>query len=68
MKIDKYVKLEDILKIIPEDDKTGPKPSYIRKYLKNLQYIELVSINKEDYSDYTKGGNIELSFWQMDYG
>ena len=62
MKTDKYVKLEDVLKIIPEDDKTGPKPSYIRKYLKSLYCIEIVNLTKEYYPNDAKGGNIELSF------
>lgn len=41
MEKEKYVKLDDILKILPEDDKVGPKPSCLRKYLKNLPYIPI---------------------------
>ena len=41
MEKEKYVKLDDILKILPEDDKVGPKPSYLRKYLKSLPYLPI---------------------------
>ncbi len=34
-----YVKLEDVLALIPEDDICGPKPSALRKKLAELPAI-----------------------------
>ena len=41
IKEERYVNLDDILKILPKDDKVGPKPSYLRRYLKNLPYLPI---------------------------
>jgi hypothetical protein len=45
-----YVKLEDVLALIPEDDICGPKPSALRKKLAELPAIILaqVEITEED--------------------
>lgn len=48
MKVEKFIKVDDILRILPKDDKTGPKPSYIRKYIESLETLTLTIIDKED--------------------
>ena len=39
--MNKYVKLEDVLKFLPNDDICGPKPSVLRAKLKTLPTVEL---------------------------
>jgi hypothetical protein len=36
---DIYVKLDDVLAILPKDDTVGPKPSHIRKQLTQMDNI-----------------------------
>ena len=39
----KYVKLEDVLALIPTDDIAGPKPTYLRQKLAELPVIILTA-------------------------
>ena len=61
MKKEKYVKLDDILKILPKDDKTGPKPSYLRKYLETIPYVTVLVMDPKDYPKDMEAEFIELS-------
>lgn len=36
-----YVKLKDVLNLIPEDDIVGPKPTYLRKSILQLEQFKL---------------------------
>jgi hypothetical protein len=36
LKTDMYVRLEDVLALIPDDDICGPKPSYLRQMIADL--------------------------------
>ena len=49
LKTDMYVRLEDILALIPNDDICGPKPSYLRK-----QILDLPAIIIHEMEDDTK--------------
>ena len=62
MKEEKYVKLDDILKILPKNDKVCPKPSYLRKYLETIPYVTVLVISSEDYPMTKESETIELSF------
>lgn len=42
-----YVKLEDVLALIPEDDICGPKPTYLRKKLAELPAIILTELEDD---------------------
>lgn len=44
-----YVKLEDVLALLPEDDICGPKPTHLRKLL-----VELPAIIITEMEDDTK--------------
>jgi hypothetical protein len=44
-----YVKLEDVLALLPEDDTVGPKPTYLREKI-----IELPAIIITELEDDTK--------------
>ena len=48
LKTDMYVRLEDILALIPNDDICGPKPSYLRKQILDLPH-GLIYIFREKY-------------------
>ena len=42
-----YVKLEDVLALIPEDDICGPKPTYLRKKLAELPAIIIAEMEDD---------------------
>lgn len=46
-----YVKLEDVLALIPEDDICGPKPSALRKQLAELPAIILAEVEFTEEDD-----------------
>ena len=39
-----YVKLEDVLALLPENDICGPKPTHLRKLLAELPAIIIVEL------------------------
>lgn len=43
-----YVKLEDVLALLPNDDICGPKPSYLREQLARLPQIHIPDDVKEN--------------------
>lgn len=44
----KYIKLDDVLALLPTDDIVGPKPTYLRKKIIELPTIVLsVDLGKE---------------------
>ena len=57
MKHHKYIKLEDILALLPEDDTVGPKPSYLRQEINKLSTITLMELDPEDYERYINNDN-----------
>ena len=42
-----YVRYEDVLALIPEDDICGPKPSALRKKLAELQAIIITELEDD---------------------
>lgn len=42
-----YVKLEDVLALLPEDDTVGPKPSALRKKLAELPAIIITELEDD---------------------
>ena len=42
-----YVKLEDVLALIPEDDVVGPKPTHLRKKLAELPAIIIAELEDD---------------------
>ena len=42
-----YVKLEDVLALIPEDDTVGPKPTTLRKKLAELPAIIIAELEDD---------------------
>ena len=42
-----YVKLEDVLALIPTDDIAGPKPTYLRKQLAELPAIIITELEDD---------------------
>jgi hypothetical protein len=42
-----YVKLEDVLALIPEDDVVGPKPTALRKKLAELPAIIITELEDD---------------------
>lgn len=45
-----YVKLDDVLALIPNNDIVGPKPSYLRKKINELIPIAITGDNEKDYT------------------
>lgn len=43
----KYVKLDDVLALLPTDDIVGPKPTHLRKQLAELPAILLTDLGEE---------------------
>lgn len=44
---DVYIKLEDALGLLPENDVVGPKPSYLRKALTELPAIIITEMEDD---------------------
>lgn len=42
-----YVKLEDVLALLPEDDVCGPKPTHLRKLLAELPAIIITELEDD---------------------
>ena len=42
-----YVKLEDVLALLPKDDTVGPKPTYLRKQLAELPAIIITELEDD---------------------
>ena len=42
-----YIKLEDVLALLPEDDICGPKPTYLRKQLAELPAIIITELEDD---------------------
>lgn len=42
-----YVKLEDVLALLPEDDVVGPKPTYLRRKLAELPAIIITELEDD---------------------
>lgn len=42
-----YVKLEDVLALLPKDDVCGPKPTYLRKLLAELPAIIIAELEDD---------------------
>ena len=42
-----YVRLEDVLALIPEDDIVGPKPTFLRKKLAELPAIIIAEMEDD---------------------
>ena len=42
-----YIKLEDVLALLPEDDLCGPKPTYLRKLIAELPAIIITELEDD---------------------
>lgn len=42
-----YVKLEDVLALLPEDDIVGPKPTYLREKIAELPAIIVTELEDD---------------------
>ena len=42
-----YIKLEDVLTLLPEDDICGPKPTYLRKLIAELPAIIITELEDD---------------------
>ena len=42
-----YVKIEDVLALIPEDDTVGPKPTYLREKIAELPAIIIAELEDD---------------------
>lgn len=54
MQFELYVKLEDVLALIPNDDIVGPKPSYLRKKINELPTLISVKDVPMSTTDFNK--------------
>ena len=57
MKQYEYVRLDEVLALIPENDIIKPKPSYLRQEINKLFTITLMELEPGEYDRYINNGN-----------